>query len=279
MTQPRVILPGDPTSPVVLHVPHAGREIPPDVRAGIALSESALAAELAESTDTATDSIAATATERAARRPWRAVHRYSRLVVDPERFPDASEPMLRHGRGAVYERTCGGAALRTGTGPTADELLARYFHPYAAAVTALVSERLAATGAAAVVDVHSYPARPSAFENAARPRPPICVGTDATHTPPWLAEAARRVFEAAGAVEFDTPYAGCYVPLAHYRRDLRVAAVMIEIRRDLYLDAYGEPRPAAVADLGSMLAELADAATVYSLTSGSPTGTGQGERD
>ncbi|WP_306362001.1 N-formylglutamate amidohydrolase [Nocardia sp. CC227C] len=278
MSQPCVIHPGDSSSPVVLHVPHAGREIPPEVRAGIALSERALAAELAESTDTATDSIAATAAERTARRPWRAVHRYSRMVVDPERFPDASEPMLRYGRGAVYERTCGGAPLRTGAGPTADELLARYFHPYAAAVAALVRERLAATGAAVVIDVHSYPARPSAFEDAARPRPAICVGTDATHTPPWLAAAARRVFATAGPVDFDTPYAGCYVPLVHYRRDLRVAAVMIEIRRDLYLDAHGEPRHAAVADLGSMLAELADAATVYSLTSGSRTGTRHGER-
>ena len=38
-------------------------------------------------------------------------------------------------------------------------------------------------------------------------------------------------------VRRDTPFGGALVPLERYRRDARVHAVMIEVRRDLYCDA------------------------------------------
>lgn len=40
------------------------------------------------------------------------VNQLSRLVVDPERFPDDGEPTTAFGRGAVYTRTCAGSRLR-----------------------------------------------------------------------------------------------------------------------------------------------------------------------
>ena len=37
-------------------------------------------------------------------------------------------------------------------------------------------------------------------------------------------------------MDINTPFAGAIVPAKHYKKDERVQAVMIEIRRDLYLN-------------------------------------------
>ena len=107
-------------------------------------------------------------------------------------------------------------------------------------------------------------------------RPAVCIGTDATlpphapfahagmHTPPWLRERAAEVLgemlsrwtgggapdpaiaphepapEGAGGavagIAFDRPFAGTMVPLPYLGNDRRVLSVMIELRRDLYMD-------------------------------------------
>lgn len=85
------IIPGDPHSSVVLHVPHSSVHIPDDVRSGIVLDDAALASELAAMTDADTDRIAIGAADRCAVRPWIFVNRASRLVIYPERFPDERE--------------------------------------------------------------------------------------------------------------------------------------------------------------------------------------------
>jgi N-formylglutamate deformylase len=162
------------------------------------------------------------------------VNAVSRLVVDPERFPDEREEMRAVGMGAVYTRTSHGAPLRTDDPAHVAWLLRTWYVPYAAAMEALTDARLAATGTAAIIDVHSYPARPLPYElRPAAPRPAICLGTDPFHTPGPLLAAAREVFAACGSVDLDTPFAGCYVPLRHYRREAAVHALMVEIRRDL----------------------------------------------
>jgi N-formylglutamate deformylase len=258
-------LPGAPASPVVLHVPHGSRAIPAAVRERILLDDARLADELDLMTDTDTGAIAAQAAAAAARRPWIFENLASRLVVDPERFPDEREEMRAVGMGAVYTRTAHGAALRDdGPGHAAHEqdLLDTYFAPYARAMTELVEERLAATGRAIVIDVHSYPRLPLPYElHAGGARPPVCLGTDAFHTPDWLLDAARGAFaEAAGpdGVALNTPFAGCYVPLKHHGADPAVSALMIELRRDTYLAEPAGPPSAGRARLAAALARLID---------------------
>ncbi len=82
------VIPGGPSSTVVLHVPHGSSWIPPEVRAGIVLSDAELSAELLAITDADTDVIAEGAADLASVRPWIFANRVSRLVIDPERFPD-----------------------------------------------------------------------------------------------------------------------------------------------------------------------------------------------
>ncbi|MFF7236380.1 N-formylglutamate amidohydrolase [Streptomyces collinus] len=250
------LLPGDDRSPVLLHVPHSARAIPGDVRAGITLDDAGLERELDHITDAHTAEIAERAAVLAGLRPWRFVNRLSRLVVDPERFPDEREEMLAVGMGAVYTRTTHRGELRaadTDPGP----LVERYFRPYARAMTEAVAGRLAATGRAVVIDVHSYPARALPYElHGSGPRPPVCLGTDSFHTPTELREAAREAFSACGATGLDSPFSGTYVPLEFYGRDRRVSALMVEIRRDTYMTEPGGPPGPGLNRLATALAEL-----------------------
>jgi N-formylglutamate amidohydrolase len=228
------ILPGSAESPVILHVPHASRCVPAAVRERLLLDETELENELDHMTDADTDLVAARAAAAAAVTPWLFVNRTSRLVIDPERFPDEREEMLAVGMGAVYTRTSHGEPLREDNPAHAAELLAAYYRPYARAMTELVEERLAATGRAVILDVHSYPKKALPYElHGDGPRPAVCLGTDAAHTPPDLVHEAQRAFATCGDVALDTPFSGCYVPLAHYRRHSGVTALMLELRRDI----------------------------------------------
>ena len=95
-----------------------------------------------------------------------------------------------------------------------------------------------------VVDVHSYPSRALPYElHADLPRPAICLGTDPFHTPAALRDAAREAFAGCGEpfddVGENAPFAGCYVPLAYHGVSPAVSALMVEIRRDVYVDTPG----------------------------------------
>ncbi|MFE7956960.1 N-formylglutamate amidohydrolase [Streptomyces sp. NPDC057413] len=253
------LLPGDAASPVILHVPHSAREIPADVRDGIVLDDLALERELDHITDAHTAEIAEEAARLAGVTPWRFVNRLSRLVVDPERFPDEREEMTAVGMGAVYTRTTHREVLRR-DGLDPEPLLERYFRPYARAMTEAVAQRLDAVGRAVVVDVHSYPTAPLPYElHGTGPRPPVCLGTDAVHTPPALLKAACEAFAVCGETGLDSPFSGTYVPLDFYGREPRVAALMVEIRRDTYMSEPGGPAGPGLGRLAGALARLVDA--------------------
>ncbi|MCH1867592.1 N-formylglutamate amidohydrolase [Nocardioides sp. CFH 31398] len=260
---PVEVLPGSPSSPVVVHVPHASRRVPPEARASIVLDDDALEAELDAMTDAATDALAEQAVALVARAgsptPWRFVNRLSRLVVDPERFPDpAMEEMAAIGMGAVYTATSTLTTLREPDPGRDAAWTARWFTPYADALADLVDARLAATGTCVVVDLHSYPTTALPYErHADERRPAVCLGTDDAHTPAALLEAATESFATVGDVVRDEPFHGTYVPLRHWRRDPRVSSIMVELRRDTYAGRGGTER--VVAALGDLLVRLGDA--------------------
>ncbi|MCZ4119129.1 N-formylglutamate amidohydrolase [Streptomyces sp. H39-S7] len=249
-------------SPVVLHVPHSSRTLTPAARGSVLLDDTQLSRELDHMTDAHTDLIAGRAADAAAVTPWTHANLLSRLVVDPERFPDEREEMRAVGMGAVYTGTSQRGRLRDENPGHERELLAEHFDPYAAAFTQLIDGRLAATGRAVIIDVHSYPSRPLPYElHAAGARPAICLGTDEHHTPPWLLDAARKAFENCGELGLNTPFAGCYVPLKHYARTTVVSALMIEIRRDVYMTEPGGAPTDGLEVVAGALTALVDAVT------------------
>ncbi len=253
------VIDGAANNATILHVPHSSVTIPPDVRQRIVLGDDALSRELALMTDAHTDVIAERAASAAEQRPWTFVNQLSRLVVDPERFDDERETMRRVGMGAVYTRTATGEMLRHDDVEAEHELLADWFHPYAKAMSDLVDERLTATDRATIIDVHSYPSQRLPYEIGGEERPAVCLGTDQVHTPDWLLRAAQDAFAEIGDVDIDMPFAGCYVPQTHYGTNRRVSALMVEIRRDLYMVEPGGPPTDGLEAVSSCLAALIEA--------------------
>jgi N-formylglutamate deformylase len=237
-----ILPPRSTPRPIVGHVPHAAVAIPRDVRAGILLDDVALAAELLRMTDAHTDRLFGWVQDLGG---TLLVNRVSRLVVDPERFPDdAAEPMAAVGQGAVYTRTSWGAPLRAEDAAERTRLLTGWYAPYHAALTNLVRAAVETHGACLILDGHSFASVPLPSEpDQAIGRPDVCLGTDAFHTPRTLVDALRRRFEAAGfRVAVDRPFSGALVPGAWYGTDARVTSVMLEVRRGTYMDeATGEP--------------------------------------
>jgi N-formylglutamate deformylase len=237
---------------VLLHVPHASSVIPDDVRAAILLDGDALARELLASTDHHTDTFVAGLEQLGEARGVGHgrvqvhVNGHSRLVVDPERFLDPSrEATEAVGRGAVYTHGFDGTPLRDTSVPdwpaVRAELIARFFAPYHAHIEQRVADMLDVHGTCTVIDVHSYPREAQPYELAggldpAARRPELCIGTDPAHTPERLATGVEAVARALGiAVARDTPFSGTFVPSA-FLGDVRVRSVMLEVRRDTYMD-------------------------------------------
>jgi N-formylglutamate deformylase len=216
---------------VVLHVPHAVTTIPDDVRPQFVLDGAALDAELERLTDLHVMALFADG-ERHAR--WVCAD-VSRLVVDVERFADdARETAARHGFGAIYTRTTNGGDLRR---PLTDgergALLARHARHHER-LQREVEATLREHGRCLLLDAHTFPDRRLPFETGDpnAPRPDICIGTDAVHTPPALRDALVDHFAAAGwSVAIDDPFAGTMVPAGLHGREPRLAAVMVEVNR------------------------------------------------
>ena len=221
---------------LVMHVPHASLVIPGDVARDLLLDAAEIEHELLVMTDRYTDELFAMPPSQATT----AAFPVSRLVVDPERFTDdAREPMAIKGMGVIYTRTADGQPLRHP--PSAAErqrLLARFYEPHHAALTTAVDGPLAARDSCLLIDGHGFPTRPLCYEDDQEAdRPDICIGTDPSHTPAWLRDIAVRAFADQGwRVAIDRPFSGALVPMAFYRRDRRVRAIMVEVRRDLYMD-------------------------------------------
>lgn len=223
-------------APVLVHIPHASTSIPVAVRSTFLLSGEEVRDELLRMTDRYTDELFALPTDvaTAVRYP------VSRLVVDPERFPDdRSEPMVARGMGVIYERTSRGTPLRPRpTDAEREVLLSTYYRPHHARLADTVGRILGRHGRCLVIDGHSFATDPLPHEPDQAPdRPDVCIGTDPFHTPPALASLAADAFRRQGfSVERDRPFGGSLVPLPFYGADRRVSSVMVEIRRGVYMD-------------------------------------------
>ena len=229
---------------VLFHVPHDSTFIPPSERSRLLLDDAELKAELLRMTDHWTFDLFAQGIPegRVVRSP------VSRLVVDVERFEeDAVETMASRGMGAVYKRTSDGKELRRSlVSWQREELMNAWYIPHHHRLTEAVERALDNHGQALLIDAHSFRSQPLPYELDQRlDRPDICIGSDEFHTPPQLEEAFLHAFSSTGwTVRLNTPFAGVLVPMRHYGEERRLAAVMIEANRALYVDeSTGERLP------------------------------------
>ena len=218
-------------TPVILHAPHGSRYIPEELKNTFLLSPAALETEKDHMTDHFTNDLV-----KSIQNGSSLVNGLSRFVVDVERFPDEREEMLAVGMGAFYTQGSQKQQIREQK-HTTNHALREFFDAYSEAFTNLVQRTLDIHGRAVIIDVHSYPTEPLPYElHSHEPRPQLDIGADASHTSALLVGEIVKAFGHLGS-GINESFHGTYVPLRFYEaKDSRVQSVMLEIRRDTYMD-------------------------------------------
>jgi len=224
-------------SPLLVHIPHASSHIPPEVRDFFILTDVDLAKELICMTDAYTDELLS---GMGITPGVVMVNRLSRLVMDPERFPnDENEVMSSKGMGAIYTKTSSGADLKRPMNTSEKaSFINQFYMPYHDCLTKEATRLLETFNQCLIVDGHSFPSKPLSYElDQLSNRPDVCIGTDACHTPRLLQDFCMNFWESKGyTVGLNKPFSGSLVPLEYYRKDQRIQSIMIEIRRGLYMN-------------------------------------------
>lgn len=244
------------SSPVVVLAPHAGRVIPPEHRDAFTLSDAALEHEHDLMVDHYTDQLAHMLVGRIGASA--VINALSRFVVDVERFPDQREEMNQVGMGVLYTHGSHRQPIRDLDRVDVTPLM-QFFHHYADTVTDVVSEVLQHHNEALIIDLHSFPqiSLPYELHHEDR-RPELCVGHEEPHAPTGFLARLRE--ELSGwDIEDNEPFRGSYVPLKFFGSDNRVSSVMLEIRRDTYLqEPAGKPVLDRLQELSTAISRALD---------------------
>jgi N-formylglutamate amidohydrolase len=241
-------------TPVLIHIPHDSTVIPPTELADFLISASDLCREQLRLTDWHTAALYAEGL------PAADVVRaeVSRLVVDVERFADdRQERCSAFGMGATYVQTCDGRALRTLSPARRAELLDLYYWPHHRRLDEATAERLTRFGRCVILDAHSFPTGQLPTQVGFSAPLEIGVGTQPGHTSPELQALAEDFFRAHGfTVGVDIPFSGAIVPNRFFGTEPRVQSLMIEVRRDLYMEESTGARHDGFARIQAVLKEF-----------------------
>ena len=225
--------------PVLLSVPHSGRDYPDWLIA--------LAAAGRPSLTTLEDPLVDRLVWRALQRGCGAViARAPRAAVDCNRGEDEVDPSVVDGprRGRVSARARGGLGIvpartqqhgylwrRPISTSHLDERLSQAHRPYHQAIDSQLSLLLDRFGCALLLDCHSMPPPPSGI-------PPIVFGDRRNRTAdPWISAEAIAISRRAGLEAcLNDPFAGGHIIERHARPASGVHALQLEIDRRCYLD-------------------------------------------
>ena len=220
--------------PLILHIPHASTHLPEEALADFLINSAEIEAEHRRLIDWYTDELFG--------QGYPASHIIqapcSRLVVDVERFPDDErEPCAQIGMGATYVSTCAQKIMRRLSPARREALMQQYYWPHHARLDQAVAERVRALGYCYILDAHSYPTGPLPTHLGSTLTPEIGLGTAGKHTSQEFRDFASGFFRQQGyGVAFDVPFSGAIVPHAFIDQDFRVQSLMVEVRRDLYMN-------------------------------------------
>lgn len=257
-----------PASPVIVSVPHAGRDYPLALRTALRLPEAALTVL----EDRYIDLVA----QEARTVETMLVQRRARAWIDLNRGEGERDPKVDEGA-RPQAQPAPSAKIRSGLGlvprraGAAGDLWRRRFgaaeveariaqdhRPYHTALAALLAAARARFGIAVLIDVHSMPPLGTQAQVVIGDR----FGQAAGNRFVSRLEAEAAAFGVRAAL--NTPYAGGHVLERHAAPGRNVHAIQIEIDRALYLDAaLDRPGPGmarTVALLRRMLAAVEDEA-------------------
>ena len=119
------------------------------------------------------------------------------------------------------------------------------------------AERLARFGRCVILDAHSFPTGQLPTQVGFSAPLEIGVGTQPGHTSPELQALAEDFFRAHGfTVGVDIPFSGAIVPNRFFGTEPRVQSLMIEVRRDLYMEESTGERHDGFARIQAVLTEF-----------------------
>lgn len=217
-------------SKLILHIPHSSGNIPD--KSGYVVSDDELTKEVLLLTDWHTADLFSF------RNGVPVIANFNRIFCDVERFADDEhEVMSKVGMGLTYTNCDDGRELRKVSPDLKTKILSEYYYPHHQQLTSNVKDHLSLYNQAIIIDCHSFSSKPFKRDlSQGVPRPDFCVGTDDFHTPRALYKLAAVALKMLGyTVQVNIPYSGSIVPMLYYKQDRRVASVMIEVNRDLYM--------------------------------------------
>jgi len=218
---------------LILHIPHASTNVPD--YSGYLVSPKIVDQEAKMLCDLYTDDLFEAPNELTLKA------NFSRVFCDVERFADdAKEPMSKFGMGSLYTKLDNGKDLRKITPEYRAKVFANYYYEHHNQLDALVKSQLDRWDKALIIDCHSFPNIPfNRSLDTSGTRPDFCIGTDDFHTSKSLEQVATQFFKAYPqyTLGINSPYIGSMVPNAFYGKDKRVQSIMLEVNRDLYMDA------------------------------------------
>ena len=230
------------TGSILLHIPHSSAVIPEEYIGDFTCPQN-IPDELNHMTDWYTNQLFDINAPRL-------VFPLSRLVCDVERFRDDSmEEMSRRGMGVCYTHGYKCTKIRELSAQRKAEILELWYDPHHKKLTDMTDEILERFDRCLIIDCHSFseiplPYEPDRSTDRQGDRPDICIGTDSFHTPEYIADALVQTFTRQGYITaVNRPYSCTMVPMKFYQKDKRVASVMIEINRGLYMDREARKKP------------------------------------
>jgi N-formylglutamate amidohydrolase len=247
-----------PASPVIVSVPHAGREYPTELVRALRVPVAAL--RVLE--DRHVDAVA-----RAARgAETMLVQHRARAWIDLNRAENERDPRvdagagsgilsakLRSGLGLVPRRASGAGDLWRGRFSAAaiDARIIADFRPYHAKLTQLLLAARARWGVAVLLDIHSMPPLGPG-------EPQVVIGDRFGRSAGGRYTA--RLEQACGMPHaLNTPYAGGHIAERHGRPHLGIHAIQLELDRTLYLDAALDQPGAGMAATAALVRRCLDA--------------------
>lgn len=256
--------PARPQSPVVVSIPHAGRDYPPPLIAALRVPVAALLPLEDRFVDAIGHAARRNETMIVARRPraWIDLNRSERErdpLVDEGASPLASpQPSikLRSGLGLVPRRVApAGELWRTRfSGDAIDRRIAEDHRPYHAKIGELLACARQRFGCAVLIDLHSMP---TLGDGQAQIVLGDRFGRAASGAVVSAAEASVRGHGFAAAI--NAPYAGGHILERHGDPANGIHAIQVEIDRLLYLDPMTLEAGPGVAPVAAMLRSMIDA--------------------
>jgi N-formylglutamate amidohydrolase len=257
----------EPASPVVVSVPHAGRDYPQAMQALLTIPVARLSTLEDRHIDAVAGLVRGEETIFVARRPrgWIDLNRSPDrdrdpqvdAGVDPRSFAAQASDKVRSGIGLIPRRAGGADNMwrRKLSDAEVTTRIAQDHAPYHAALGAALAAARARFGIALLLDLHSMPPLPGVTPAQ------VVLGNRHGHSCAALFTdlAAGIVRDAGLRVAINHPYAGGHILAAHARPRVGIHALQLEIDRSLYLDELLDRPGAGVVDTARWVRATIDA--------------------